>query len=61
MDAKPWWESKTMWVNILTVLIAALILVADTPILSPDAKTYLLLASGVANLVLRCITEQPIK
>lgn len=60
MEAKPWWESKTIWANILTVAIAILLLVADVPDLSPDMRAGLLLAVGIAGIFLRVVTDQPI-
>lgn len=59
---KPWWESKTIWLN----LAAGVLAVADTatealrPVLPPEAMGGILAAVAVANVVLRAITGQPV-
>ena len=62
-DAKHWYESKTIWFNM--IFIAASLATAATPALEQymSAETYSVLASGVAfiNAVLRLATGQPIK
>jgi len=50
---KNWYESKVVWVNAITTLIAVMSLFADQEMLSGDAKAYVLLAVGVLNVVLR--------
>lgn len=58
--SKQWWESKTIWVNILT-LVAMII----SQIMGwEDMKSYaptLLIVSNAINLVLRFISTAPIK
>ncbi len=58
--AKPWYESKTIWANVLSIAIAILILVADVPGLSPESRTWLTVILGIANILLRFVTDQPI-
>jgi hypothetical protein len=53
MQSKPWWKSKTIWFNILSV---GLLFTPLAP-LSP-AVVGAVIASG--NVVLRTITTQPI-
>ena len=49
---KPWWKSKTFWVNIATLIVASAM---DQP--NPE-----MIAQGLAgvNIVLRFFTHQPI-
>lgn len=50
---KEWYQSKTVWANILTFLIAVLALVPDLSFLTPQVVEVLLLVSAVANIALR--------
>lgn len=63
MNGKVWYLSKTLWVNILVVVIAILGFVAGDqfPIqLGPDAIYYIGFALGILNIVLRFLTGQPV-
>jgi hypothetical protein len=57
---KPWYQSKTLWVNIVVAALAAL--EAGTGLLQPylPANFYVLVAVGlpVVNAVLRIVTTQ---
>ena len=58
---KAWYESKTLWLNVITALIAVLTLLQDNPVIPPVAQPYILLVVGVLNVVLRVwFTDQPI-
>ena len=60
--AKPWWKSRTIWAQLLPLVVAILALLADDQLLSnhPQAVAGLFLAIGVINIVLRSITGQPL-
>jgi hypothetical protein len=57
---KPWYQSKTLWVNVVVAALAAL--EAGTGLLQPylPANFYVLVAVGlpVVNAVLRIVTTQ---
>jgi len=57
---KPWWQSKTLWVNAIVAALAAF--EAGTGLLQPFVPTnlYTLIAVGlpVINALLRVITTQ---
>jgi hypothetical protein len=53
---KRWYESKTLWVNVLTLLALILGAVAQWPELQHLAP-YLLGALSVVNIALRFITD----
>ena len=55
--AKEWYKSKTLWVNILTLLALILGTVAQWPELQAVAPQLLGLLS-VVNIVLRFITDK---
>ena len=62
---KPWYKSKTVWFNILTIggaVAAGLggVLPALGPILSVKTYQLLLFGVGVLNLLLRALTTGPI-
>ena len=57
---KPWWQSKTLWVNAIVAVLSAF--EAGTGMLQPfiPANFYVLIAVGlpVVNALLRVITTQ---
>jgi hypothetical protein len=53
---KRWWESKTLWVNVLTLLALILGTVAQWPELQHLAP-HLLGALSVVNIALRFVTD----
>lgn len=59
-NAKAWYQSKTVLANLVTAVCAALLLVSEQSWVSERGVEVLFLASGLLNLGLRCITEQPI-
>lgn len=57
---KPWYYSKTMWVNILTVVAALLAYLAgpDFPVpLTDEVLKGAVAVLGVINVVLRLVTS----
>lgn len=60
---KPWWKSKTLWVNIIVAVLASL--EATTGLLQPylPQHWYVVVAVGlpVINVVLRIVTTQGLK
>lgn len=57
---KNWWESKTLWVNVLTLLAMVISQVMGWD----DMQQYapqLLMISNLVNLALRFLTTMPIK
>lgn len=59
MTPKPWWTSKTLWVNALTLVA----LILGTVIQWPELADYGAQIAGVlaiVNTVLRFITDRPV-
>lgn len=62
MNDKPWWQSKTIWINVLTGAGAVALAVSNAngpdgqPIIGAKAVSIVLLLSNVANVVLRLVT-----
>ena len=60
---KPWWKSKTLWVNIVVAVLASL--EATTGLLQPylPQHWYVVVAVGlpIINVVLRIVTTQGLK
>jgi hypothetical protein len=52
---KPWWKSRTIWLNILATAAPLL-----QPVFSLSTYASLLVLIAVANVILRYDTEQPI-
>lgn len=59
---KPWWQSKTIWLNLISALLIALELKFDLlqPLLPSNVYAWLAVAITVANGVLRVVTSSPI-
>jgi hypothetical protein len=59
---KPWYSSKTLWVNIITLLISVVAIIVDSPMF--PARIIAVLTSivlPVLNMVLRLLTTQTIE
>ena len=61
-NIKSWWKSKTIWINALTG-IAGVLTAITMPDAGLDPKTVGIVGSILAalNIVLRLITDEPIK
>lgn len=58
---KPWYKSKTVWLNVATVVAGGGPLVANfTGLVSPVTYAILLTFIGLANVALRFITTKGI-
>lgn len=62
MSGKPFWQSKTFWVNVLIVVV---IILESTGVIDvvPDEvqlEQYAILIVGLINIVLRFVTKEPI-
>lgn len=58
MESKAWYQSKTVWVNVITLLSVAPLLPEFNAILPPAATKYVLAIVAVANLALRLFSVQ---
>lgn len=64
---KPWWKSKTLWLNLLGVMLTAGIAIAEANLasikglVSPAVYLYIAIGLAAANAGLRFITSQSIK
>lgn len=61
-DTKPWWQSRTVWFNVLTALLLLLDAFASSlgllqPLLPPAAWPWVACTVTVINLWLRAITR----
>ena len=61
-DAKNWWESRTVWVNVVATLFAVLGTFKLLPanIDQDSVVTAIMGAVAIANVVLRLVTKQAI-
>lgn len=60
-DQKPWWASKTIWVNLVALgATLATVLGVDTG-LTPEVQTQIVAGvMGIVNIVLRFVTTTPV-
>lgn len=61
-ENKPWWESKTIWLNVAVGVLAGVEVATDAlkPVLPPEALGGVLALVSVINVVLRSVTGKPI-
>lgn len=67
MQSKPFWESKTVWTNVIVAILMALVFIGEgitsgelnLPIEADGAVIVFLV--NAANVALRMITKQPIR
>jgi hypothetical protein len=62
---KPWYKSKTMWLNIATVggaVVGGVVGLIPTlqPLIDPTTYSVTMFIVGLANIVLRSITDTAI-
>lgn len=60
VPAKPFWASKTLWVNGLVVLAGLLEIVRDSGQLLPETAAWVGVGLAAVNLILRTFTTQPL-
>ena len=60
--AKPWWESKTIWLNIVVGTIGVVEASSDVlkGIVPPEVMGGILVGAAMLNVVLRSVTGQPV-
>jgi hypothetical protein len=63
MNEKPWYLSKTFWLNLLTALGAVLAAVAGSDLIAEYPKAAAIVAAGIAgvNIALRFVTVLPLE
>ncbi len=59
---KPWWKSRTLWLNIVVLALAAAEakLQILQPVLKVDVYTWLSFVLPLLNVALRSVTAQPL-
>lgn len=62
MDTKPWYESKTLWLNLATLVSLALVLPEVGEVIPAAWTKYIAAGNAVLNLALRVFgaTAQPL-
>lgn len=60
VPAKPWWQSKTIWLNAIALVVAIITAVTDVLQLSEDATQVVLAVTAALNVILRFFTTQPV-
>ena len=58
MEAKFWWKSYTVWLNVALLLLATVTQLSDILPLPPEFLAYV---GTVSNVLLRFKTDNPIK
>lgn len=60
---KPWWQSKTLWFNALSLIATAVTAIAGHEIVAdyPSVVLVMMGFQAVINGVLRWITNEPIE
>lgn len=58
---KKWYESKTIWLNIASIVVVAGSQLANSNVLGTKATTGILVGVNIGNLILRTLTNTGIK
>lgn len=58
--SKPFLTSRTVWVNVITAIVAFVALPEFQQVVGPDAIRYVVVIQAALNVVLRVITTQPV-
>lgn len=58
MTSKPWWQSKTLWFNVGSVLVLFLALPELQAVVGPAALKYFSLVQAGVNILLRFGSQQ---
>jgi hypothetical protein len=63
MESKPWWKSKTLWINSITAGIAVLTALQGQTIIQdhPQATAAIVAGLSALNIGLRLITYLPLE
>lgn len=61
--AKPWYLSRTVWVNLLTTVVGVVGYLAGSDFIAQNPALVAALTSGlgVLNVILRLVTGSPVK
>ena len=57
MDTKPWYQSKTVWFNVLSASVDIFQTLGGFGVVPPGA---LAIGTAVGNVLLRAVTSQPL-
>ena len=60
MDPKPWYRSKTIWLNVVTVLIVSLTAISREMGLTATQLEIIAVIVAVLNILLRVLTDRPL-
>jgi hypothetical protein len=58
MDSKKWYLSRTLWVNVIAIVVILVQIITDNELINVEAQASIL---AVINVILRLITSQPIE
>ena len=62
INSKLWWQSRTLWINIVAILFALLGAFGRLPegVGQDEVVTAIMAVTAIANVVLRFLTTRPI-
>lgn len=61
-SSKPWWQSKTIWISALTLIIGIVGFIAGQDFIAsnPQVAGWFTMGLGLLNIILRFLTGKPI-
>lgn len=59
-QAKPFWQSKTVWINAVAIFAAILESTEIVDLIPADWQAAIPALLAVANIILRTVTHQPV-
>lgn len=54
-ETKAWWKSKTIWVNVISLIIALATVAIDSPVTNEALDKVLLSGVAAINIILRLV------
>ena len=60
MEKKPWYQSKTLWFNVLAFVVAVAANYGYSGELPGQWQQFVIVAVTLINFILRFVTKQPI-
>lgn len=60
MNGKPWWASKTIWINLIAVVATLLAVTVGFEMDATFQAEIVAVVMGIVNIVLRFVTVEPV-
>ena len=59
IEPKPWWKSRTIWLNVGVILLG--LIEAGADVVPPEYQPLALAVAGLLNAIVRLDTKRPVR